>query len=502
MAIVIDSLATARKTTQGFFRNRFPGWDLGPRGFWGKLSDVLSLVVMGLLRAARVIEQDAIPSNKTSADGLNKWAFAIGLDNGDGGYGRRKADAATGGAGLCTGLGGTVFADGLVLTASDGVTKVALSGAVTIAGAPPVTGSGAGVFIAQTAGTVGNLDAGEVLTWDSPPAGADSSVTLTTGLSGGVDEDTDAATLTKIYERWQVPPKGGADADYSAWAEAIDGVAESYVYPRRQGTGTVDVVIAAAGTGTARKPSTAVQTAVEESIADLRPVAVEGVTVWIPYMPGANGKTIRCRVVPASTANAFDWVDTAGWTVDLYAAGPPATLRLPSIAPASLKNAINAYKAVPSTGPAPRIQVLETGGAVIPIPVRCVDFVDGGGKTTLTLETPLPAGWIAPTVGDVIYAYGPIVETIATDLLAVVDSLGPSRAGGYGSAVLPWNDRLTISGLMAAAENAVDEDGEKLISYAIVNGTTINAVEADVVGTDTTLDGPELLHAKYIAVTQ
>src|SRR5439155_9872000 len=127
---------------------------------------------------------------------------------------------------------------------------------------------------------------------------------------------------------------------------------------------------------------------------------------------------------------AWDWDDTAAtYKVDTYAAGHPSTLKLDQLAPASLKTAIDAFKA--GSGAAPRIHVEATGGPVIPVLARCKDWSDGGGKTTLTLEDPLPVGWVGPSAGDVVHAGGPLATPIATALLAYVDALGPSRADGY-----------------------------------------------------------------------
>jgi len=64
------------------------------------------------------------------------------------------------------------------------VLPFALSGAIAVAGAPPGAGSVVGKFIAVTPGTAGNLPVGTVLTWQSPPSGADSTVTLTSPLRG------------------------------------------------------------------------------------------------------------------------------------------------------------------------------------------------------------------------------------------------------------------------------------------------------------------------------
>ena len=121
-------------------------------------------------------------------------------------------------------------------------------------------------------------------------------------------------------------------------------------------------------------------------------------------------------------------------------------------------------------------------------------------KLTLTLET-VPDTWITPTVGDTVYSYGPVVATIAAGQLALVDSLGPSRVSGYGDAITPWFDTLSISSISAVAEEAIDSDGAYLIEKVPVGQCTIDGVAADVQADDNTPNSPELLFASQIAVT-
>jgi hypothetical protein len=170
-------------------------------------------------------------------------------------------------------------------------------------------------------------------------------------------------------------------------------------------------------------------------------------------------------------------------------------LELSAAIPATLKAAIDAY--VAGTGLAPRLQVLSED-SVINVPVGAVDY--DVTETILTLET-LPDTWVPPEVGDAVYAYGPVVATIAAGALALCDSLGPSRVSGYGDALTPWSDKLTISGLTAVAENAIDSDGTELIAEVAAGGITIDGTAADVRGEDST-QGPELLYLLHVAVVR
>jgi hypothetical protein len=134
--------------------------------------------------------------------------------------------------------------------------------------------------------------------------------------------------------------------------------------------------------------------------------------------------------------------------------------------------------------------------------VQALAWADAAGKTTLTLQNPLPVGWAPPGVGDTIYAYGGAVDIIARGELAMCDALGPSRVGGFADPLAPWPDTLTISGLIRVAEDAIDTDGAKLIAEVLPGGATIDGAALDVQGSDNTVNGPELLFLKAVAITQ
>jgi hypothetical protein len=333
----------------------------------------------------------------------------------------------------------------------------------------------------------------------SPPSGSDAFVVLSSGLTSGLDVETDGALLQRIYDRLQKPPKGGAAVDYRTWAEAgSPAVARAYVYPNRGGLGTVEVVLTSGGSGTARIPSGAAQTADDAYVATRRPVTVQGYLSLLPAMPNGNGMVIRARLKPSAKKYTFDWDDTAAtYKVNAYLAGPPATLTLDQLAPASLKNAI-------TQGATPRIQVEAAGGPTIPVQARATAFVDAAGKTTLTLENPVPSGWTAPSVNDVVWAGGPIVTPIAKALLAYIDSLGPSRADGYADPDDPWEDTCAVARLIEIALDVTDSDGiTRLASnVSVPGGVTINGAALDKTGLQDIGGAPELLYASLVLVQQ
>ena len=500
MAITIPTLAAIQAQVIAYFSTRFPGRDLGSEAWLGKQARALSMALLLVERSVQDADYDGSPTERTSTAALDTWAFIFGVPKNTGGYGRNDPSAASGGAGTLSGVNGTIFPDATPLLASDGVTRVRTSGAVTIPGVPPGSGTVAAQFVATTTGIAGNLAVGSVLTFVSPPAGADATVVLTSPLTGGLDRESDANLLARIYARLQQPPRGGAAIDYRFWSEsASPAVLRGYVYPNRGGTGTVQVVIMSGGSGLARVPSLAVQTTVEAYVNLRRPVTVEEFRA-LRAGTAPTGMRILARLRPAVAKYNFDWDDTAAvYSTTAYVAGPPAVLTITPAAPASLKDAV-------TFGLRPRIQVEASSGPTNPLSVRVTAFNDIllGLSTQLTLENPLPVGFVAPAILDRVHAGGPIVGTIAPALLAYVDGLGPSRARGHADANDLWEDTCAIARLTETALDAVDPaDGARLASnLAVVGGMTIDGIVADRIGIGDLNGAPELLYARRVVVTQ
>jgi hypothetical protein len=350
-----------------------------------------------------------------------------------------------------------------------------------------------------TVGSVGNLPAGTVCTWVNAPIGADPTFVLTSPLDNGLDIESNSAVMARIQQRLQNPPRGGNSTDIIDWAEEVASIVGVFVYPRRSGTSGVDVVITVGGSGVGRVPSSTLQNSVNAIVNSLRAAGAEQFNILLPFT-AVSGHLIRVRVIPNGTANAFDWGGDVTWTgtpftVAGHTTGPPGTITLNTTAPASLQSAIASF--IAGNGTKPRLQVMSTGSVINPpIGVVAIDVTN----TILTLDT-IPSTWVVPTNGDVIFPYGPVVATIATNELALVDGLGPSRQSGYGDAFNTWFDILTIGQLTRVAEDAVDATGAALITEVIDGGATIDGVATSIEAGDATPNNPELLYAKSIAVT-
>jgi hypothetical protein len=252
-------------------------------------------------------------------------------------------------------------------------------------------------------------------------------------------------------------------------------------------------------------PSDAIRKSVQAVIDSLRCPGAEGINVVLPST-AANGHTVRVRVAPNGPLNAFAWGSDllgAGLQVDAggYSPGPPATIRLTGLAPQSLKNAITNF--IGNAGPQPLLQVISTGSVAINVPIgtsKTVSSSDTNGKTTLTLDS-VPPVWVPPSSGDTIYPYGPVVPAIAASILALCNSLGPSRQSGYGDPFNSWLDTLSLNEIVRVAEDAVDANGIPLVTQVLDGGATIDGLAISIQASDGTNSTPELLYLSQIAVT-
>jgi len=155
---------------------------------------------------------------------------AIWLKNSDGSIGRKQATFAAGTV-LFTGETGTVIALGARLTG--GTADYETTAEVTI-GTVPTEGPVRSI----TVGQAGNMEPGEFMTMATVSPGVDSVEVV--NLTGGVEVENDDDLRTRILQRIQNPPMGGAQADYVTWALAVPGVTRAWAKPE-QGPGTITV---------------------------------------------------------------------------------------------------------------------------------------------------------------------------------------------------------------------------------------------------------------------
>jgi uncharacterized phage protein gp47/JayE len=147
----------------------------------------------------------------------------------------RNAPSKATGSGTATGTAGTSIPAGRELQAS--------SGEVYIISASTAIGAGGDVtvlFTAKEAGADGNDVGGITLSFVSPLAGVNTSVTVDSdGISGGADQESDDDYRARILARKRRPPHGGAAFDYIAWMKEVSGVTRAWVLEEYLGAGTL-----------------------------------------------------------------------------------------------------------------------------------------------------------------------------------------------------------------------------------------------------------------------
>lgn len=531
MSLAGQDFATDRDQIAAFIANRAPELSTSPDKFAGELAGALGQLAQSIGGDVERVSADWPPSADSSPQGLTDCAIAIGLSNGAGGYGPRGATKAQGMTAPLTGDAGTAYLAGQQATAG-GVT-IELRTGVTI---PGVSGSGQidGTWDAVTEGVAGNVAVGTVLTLISPPGTSDPEVTVTAAATiEGKDAESESSKLTRILNKMQRPPNGGNGTDYKEWSENATDTAgnpvttttlTAHVYPNYDGTGSPLAVVLQSGSGTGRKISEPLRAAIETSVNGTtttegqRPVSHDFV-VKTGYMPAARALVIRCRTVPSLPKYAYDWVRGAtSYTVNsttatglpswATSAGANFVLELNTLAPASLKDAITA-------GAQPRLQVHYLNGTTIQGPVvpeqwPALAYQDAAGRTSIALLVPnatLAGTWAQ--VGNQVYSGSVYVPTIAAAILRnAVDGIGPSRVSGLADRAQIWQDVVGSSTVSTAAENATDEDQiTRLITRCVAGAVTIGiggggalSVQ-DVQASDNTINGPEVLYAGRILVT-
>jgi uncharacterized phage protein gp47/JayE len=157
----------------------------------------------------------------------------IWLTNSDGSKGRKSATFASGTVEFEADRAMTVPV-GTLLNGANAISYQTVTEAIIGS-----TGLGDADAVALTAGTVGNLPQGDALAVVDPPPGI-TGVTLSSDMTGGVDDETNEQLRERVLFRIQNPPMGGSEADYLRWATAVPGVTRAWASPE-QGVGTITV---------------------------------------------------------------------------------------------------------------------------------------------------------------------------------------------------------------------------------------------------------------------
>lgn len=94
----------------------------------------------------------------------------------------------------------------------------------------------------DTEGSMGNLAVNEPVALTSSILGVKPNAVVKS-MSGGTDIESLSRLLSRLIQRVQFPPAGGAPHDYIRWANEVPGITRAWCYPRYKGGGTTGVAI-------------------------------------------------------------------------------------------------------------------------------------------------------------------------------------------------------------------------------------------------------------------
>ncbi|HHE3594933.1 TPA: baseplate J/gp47 family protein [Pasteurella multocida] len=94
----------------------------------------------------------------------------------------------------------------------------------------------------DTEGSIGNLNVNSPVVLTSSILGVKPNAVIKL-MSGGADIESLSRLLSRLIQRVQYPPAGGAPHDYVRWANEVPSITRAWCYPRYKGGGTTGVAI-------------------------------------------------------------------------------------------------------------------------------------------------------------------------------------------------------------------------------------------------------------------
>lgn len=156
---------------------------------------------------------------------------------------RKAATAATGELTI-TGLSGTVIPEGSVFSTATNNTSGAMSYATTADATIPASGSVTVDIECTSPGTDGNTTEGTIIFSSSGITGI-TGVTNSDAITGGTDQETDEALISRIeeYDQTQSDSFVGNAADYRRWAMSVEGTGSATIISADDTSETVTIVL-------------------------------------------------------------------------------------------------------------------------------------------------------------------------------------------------------------------------------------------------------------------
>lgn len=204
---------------------------------------------------------------------------------------RKSAQPAVGTASFTAAAGRVVDVD-TVMRANDGRAYRVTEGVKTVAG------TNIAKLEAVDPGTLGNIEAGMVLTLIQPVEGLVSTFTvLAPGLIGGIAQENVESLRARVMRSYRVIPHGGSADDYETWALEVPGVTRAWCRRNFLGPGTVGLFVMRDDDANP-VPDAAQLAEIKAYIEPLRPVTAE---LYV-LAPVQKPVVYRLRLTPDTSA--------------------------------------------------------------------------------------------------------------------------------------------------------------------------------------------------------
>ena len=185
---------------------------------------------LSVSQANAALKADELMFDTATGDALARGCAIFGLS-------KRAAAPSSGGVLIDASTTTSIAVDAELIDGAGLRYRVTVGGSYADGAEVPIT--------AIDAGTDTNHDAGDVLTWVTPPAYCSQTVTVATGgLTGGAAEEDDETLRERLFAVLRNPPECGNPEHIAELAEASTTVVQKcFVYPALQGPGTVHIAV-------------------------------------------------------------------------------------------------------------------------------------------------------------------------------------------------------------------------------------------------------------------
>lgn len=200
---------------------------------------------------------------------------------------------------------------------------------VLVTVATPGSGIAALTMIGIDAGPATNAPAGTILTWETPPLGAQPTCTVATTFTGGVPAEDDAAYASRLRARIAHKPGGGNNSHFRGWArQASNAILDAYVYACAFNAGSVLVCVVGKRTGIGPQGLMASAGAIAAATGYLVPpnspvVPERAFVVVLTFAPQASNVILQLQQPKGNDAG---WRDFAVWPTVLVTGGVAASV--------------------------------------------------------------------------------------------------------------------------------------------------------------------------------